>query len=362
MFALKPDFEEVCARYEAWWDCEILDRPLVSITYPKPDKHQRPLPDKVHNSWREQWLDTDFVVERAVAAINNQIHYADTLPVVFPNLGPEVFSAFYGCPLEFSETTSWSEPILANWDPSTVDKLQLDLKSFYSRKILEQTDALLVEAKGQFIVGYTDLHPGGDAVAAFRDPQQLCIDMIEHPVAIKTLVDRITDDFLKVYDLYYDKLTAADMPSSTWLKATCSGKYHVPSNDFSCMISNSMFEQVFLPGIVQECQHMDRCIYHLDGPQALRFLDTLLSIPEIHAIQWVPGAGQDYWVEWIHVYHRIQAANKAFCLHVPLQDLDQLFEVLQPEGAWVTVGGIGNQETADYVLRRFVQWGQRPSQ
>ena len=107
---------------------------------------------------------------------------------------------------------------------------------------------------------------------------------------------------------------------------------------------------------------MDRCIYHLDGPQALRFLDTLLSIPEIHAIQWVPGAGQDYWAEWIHVYHRIQAANKAFCLHVPLQDLDQLFEVLQPEGAWVTVGGIGNQETADYVLRRFVQWGQRPSQ
>ena len=215
-------------------------------------------------------------------------------------------------------------------------------------------------AEGQFIVGYTDLHPGGDAVAAFRDPQQLCIDMIEHPKAIKTLVEIVTDDFLKVYELYYEKLSDAGMPSTTWLKATCGGRYHVPSNDFSCMISNTMFEQTFLPGIVRECQHMDRNIYHLDGPQALRYLDTLLSIPEIHAIQWVPGAGQNYWATWIKVYQRIQAAQKAFCLNVPINDLDQLFEVLQPEGAWVTVSGIWNQEMADGVLDRFGQWGRHP--
>jgi hypothetical protein len=44
---------------------------------------------------------------------------------------------------------------------------------------------------------------------------------------------------------------------------------------------------------------MDRCLYHLDGPQALRYLDRLLEIPAVHAIQWVPGAGRDYWVDWI---------------------------------------------------------------
>ena len=207
------------------------------------------------------------------------------------------------------------------------------------------------------VVGYTDLHPGGDAIAAFRDPQQLCIDMIEHPKDIKALVERITDDFFKVYELYYEKLTAAGMPSTTWLKATCSGRYHVPSNDFSCMVSNSMFEDVFLPGIVRECRHMDRNIYHLDGPQALRYLDTLLALPEIHAIQWVPGAGQDYWALWIEVYQRIQSVHKAFCLTVPLQDLDQLFDTLQPQGAWVTVSGIHDKETADRVLRKFEYWG-----
>ena len=26
-----PDFERILARFEAWWHCEIVDRPLVSV-------------------------------------------------------------------------------------------------------------------------------------------------------------------------------------------------------------------------------------------------------------------------------------------------------------------------------------------
>jgi hypothetical protein len=70
----------------------------------------------------------------------------------------------------------------------------------------------------------------------------------------------------------------------------------------------------------------------------------------------VPGAGRDYWANWIKVYQRIQSAKKAFCLNVPLKDLDLLFDVLQPEGAWVTVDGIQNNEIADKVLSRFRRW------
>jgi hypothetical protein len=357
MFELKPDFPEVLQRYEAWWACEIVDRPLTVVTYPKPESERRPLPEKEHETHRDRWMDTDYVVARTVATLHNRVYAADALPVTFPNLGPEVFSAFYGCPLEFGASTSWSEPILDSWDPEEVAKLQLDRSNVYFQKILELTDALLDAGKGKFIVGYTDIHPGGDAVAAFRDPEKLCIDMIEHPDAIKDLVERVTDDFLEVYDLYDAKLSNAGMPSTTWLNATCEGKYHVPSNDFSCMISQEMFEEVFIPGIIRECQHMDRNIYHLDGPQALRFLDLLLSIPEIHAIQWVPGAGRDDWKRWIDVYQRVQAAGKAFTLSVPVEDLDRLFEELRPEGARVQVAGVSNQEEAEAVMRRMARWG-----
>ena len=359
MFAYKPDFEEVLDRYEAWWDCQILDRPLTSITFPKPLAERLPWPpEKEHPTQRDRWLDTDYLIEHTVARMANTCFYADALPTTFPNLGPEVFSAFYGCPLEFSESTSWSVPILKDWESASLEALQLDSENFYFRKLLEMTDALLEVGKGKFLVGYTDIHPGGDAIAAFRDPQKLCIDMLDHPEEIKSLVDRVTDDFLRLFEIYYTKLSAAGMPCTSWLSATCRGRYHIPSNDFSCMISNEMFEEVFIPGLIRECRHMDRCIYHLDGPQALRFLDRLLEIPQIHAIQWVAGANYDYWGDWIEVYQRIQAAGKAFCLGVSIEDLDKLFSTLRPEGAWVNVGGIRDQEMADQVLKAISRWGK----
>lgn len=356
MFELKPDYEQVLERWEAWWACEIVDRTLTSISFPA--ESWTPVPQKEHSSHRDRWLDTEHLVERTVAEMHNRVAYADALPIAWPNLGPEIFSAFYGCPLEFGESTSWSEPFLKSWDPEEVAKLQLDWDGFYFRKILEMMDALIDAGRGSFIVGYTDIHPGGDAIAAFRDPQALCVDMIEHPAAVKALCERITDDFLKVYDIYYERTAAAGMPSTTWLNATCRGKYHVPSNDFSCMVSNRMFEDVFLPGIIRECRHMDRNMYHLDGPQALRYLDTLLALPEIHAIQWVPGAGRDHWANWIPVYQRIQTAHKAFCVTVPVEELDDVMAVLRPEGVWLIVGGVMDQKMADAVLRKIARWTQ----
>ncbi len=354
MYDLKPDFPQVLERFEAWWQGAIVDRPLVSFSYTRPAAECLPVPVSGHSSLRERWLDVGFAVDSACARLHNTVFGGDALPVAYPNLGPEVFSAFYGCPLQFTETTSWTEPILEDWDAA--DQLKLDHTNEYYRRILQLTDALLEAGKGKFLVGYTDLHGGGDAVAAFRDPQQLCIDVVERPDDVRSLVERVTVDFLRAYDTYHHKLQAAGMHSVTWLPATCRGRMHVPSNDFSCMISQEMFEDLFIPGIVQECRHMDRCIYHLDGPQALRYLDLLLAIPEIDAIQWVPGAGQSHWSDWIDVYRRIQAAGKAFILYPPADELDQVFAALRPEGVWLSVAGVADDDQARSVLQSVHRW------
>lgn len=361
MFAYKPDCEEVLKRFEAWWERAILDRPLVSIAIPRPETDRRPPPRKSHESLRDRWMDTAYVVENTDVQLRNTLWCADSLPVAWPNLGPEVFSAFYGCGMEYGEETAWSTPILSDWSEESVNALRLSRDNFYFQKIVEMTDALIDAGRGKFIVGYTDLHGGGDAIAAFRDPQQLLIDTIEHPAEITSLCERVTTDFLEVYDLFHERLSAAGMPSTTWCPATCRGKFHIPSNDFSCMISNRTFEELFLPGIIRECRHMDRCMYHLDGPQALRFLDRLLEIPEIHAIQWVPGAGRESWTEWAGVYQRIQQSNKALqILSVPAKELHSLFEVLSPEGVWISaVSGISSEEEAEAVLRLVATWTRR---
>ena len=359
MFSMKPDFDQVLERYEAWWDCQIVDRPPVWLTWQRPENERVGEPAKEHTTLRERWMDAEFQVACVEERLHNTVHDADALPLAWPNLGPDVFAAWYGCPLAFGETTSWSEPILHGWDDASVAGLQLDMDGLYFRKIMEMTDALVDAGKGRFIVGYTDLHGGADAIAAFRDPQQLCIDMVEHPAEVQALCDRITGDFLRVYDVFHERLSAAGMPSITWMGCPSRGRHHVPSNDFSCMISDQMFQDVFLSGIIRECRHMDRCIYHLDGPQALRYLDTLLAMPEIHAIQWVPGAGQDDWKRWIEVYQRIQAAGKAFVVSVPPEDLGRFFEVLRPEGAWLRIESFeGARDEADQLLADVARWGR----
>ena len=57
----KPDFPKVMERFEAWWQCEIIDRPLASI----PVKPSRPpkLPAKTHATPRDRWLDVEYFLE-----------------------------------------------------------------------------------------------------------------------------------------------------------------------------------------------------------------------------------------------------------------------------------------------------------
>ncbi len=351
----KPDYELVAARYEAWWDCQVLDRPLVSITWAKPENEQVPLPQSRHLTLRERWLDCEHQARMAHARLANQFFYADALPVCFPNLGPEIFSAYYGCELEFGEDTVWSVPI-AEWDWDTARELRPNISGEYFQKTLELTRALVECARGKFIVGYTDLHGGGDALAAFCDPQRLCLDLLTHGEAIGRFNARLTQDFLEVHGLFHEMLSAAGMPGTSWLPAVCRGKFHIPSNDFSCMVSSDMFEAVFLPEIARECAAMDRNIYHLDGLGALRHLDHVLELPNLHAIQWVPGAGREHWRQWVEVYRRIQGCGKAFTIQVPMAELDELMDCLRPEGAWITVGGVGDRETADAALRALSRW------
>ncbi len=361
MFELKPDFDEVFGRFEAWWRAEIIDRPLFSLRLPVPPEKRIKIPTKTFEKPRDRWLDTEYIVATAEARLANDIFFADSLPIAFPNLGPEIFSACYGCELEFGDSTSWSKPILKDLSEDSLSGLTFRMHGFPCKKLVEITEALLVAGKGRFIVGYTDMHPGGDAIAAFRDPQELLLDTIDNPEAVKKLVGRITSDFFRFYDFFYELLTAAGMPCTSWLPAVGKGRYHIPSNDFSCMISDTMFEELFIPGIIRECRYMDRCIYHLDGPQALRYLDRLLEIPEIQAIQWVPGAGCGDWRESIPVYQRMQNKHKAFYIQaIPAADLDELFTLLAPEGAWISqVSGISTIDEANAVMKKISRWTRR---
>ena len=116
-----PDWEKRLARHDAFWAREIIDRPFVSMIVPNPNP-DFPLPaTRGWASHRERWMDAEYQAELALARVMNRDYLGDALPGVFPNLGPEIFSAFFGTELEYGETTSWSVPNLADWATDPAD-------------------------------------------------------------------------------------------------------------------------------------------------------------------------------------------------------------------------------------------------
>jgi len=350
---LIPDWQMRLARQDAFWDRTVLDRPPVHIVIPKSEA-AHPWPEPRHATLRDRWLDSSYQAERALAGVMNCDYLGDALPQAYPNLGPEVFSAFFGCELEYGEDTAWSTPILHDW--SHVDQIRFSGESFYWQKLLEMTDALLERGRGRFYTGLTDFHPGADAIAALRDPLQLNYDMVDSLDKVKALLAYITDIYLEVYDFFYRKLTEAGQAISTWAGIVSTRMWLVPSNDFSCMISPQQFNEVFLESVAAECRHYEASLYHLDGPAALKHLDSLLAIPQLSAIQWVYGAGNGRASDWTHVYQKVQRAGKGVQVHVGVEELDWLIANLRPEGLWLGVSGIRDRAQAEAVVGRIARW------
>ncbi|MBN2558811.1 MAG: hypothetical protein JXB33_08675 [Clostridia bacterium] len=354
MFSFKPGYDDTMKRFEAFLEFEIHDRPPVNITLEKPGAP--PFKTKAFPEWKDRWLDLEYRTHEQVHRMENTLFLGDSLPIAWPNMGPEIYSAWCGCGYNYGETTTWSDPCIHDWEKD-YHKGRLDREHPLLKKTIEYTDMLIEESKGRFIVGFTDFHPGGDHIAALRDPQELCFDMIENVDYVKRKLAESYPEYFEVYDLFYDKLSAAGMPSTTWLPLPYKGKLYVPSNDFSCMISKATFDDIFLQGLIEECRFYDKSIYHLDGPGALQHLDSLLDIKELNAIQWVCGSGNEGFARWLPVYRKIQKGKKGSEIFLDVADLDLLFENLRPEGIWIGgISGVDSVETAEYVLKRVGQW------
>jgi hypothetical protein len=357
MFTCKPDFENAQKRVNLFWNRADTDRPLVSIVFRKPGA--APFPEKQYAAMEDSWLDVEYRAEAMAHHAANTVFYAEAMPVFHPNLGPEVFSAWAGCPMEYSETTTWAVPCISDWakdGPGAVVDWSHPLFA-----LLEKFTKLLLElGKGRFIIGLTDFHPGGDHIAALRDPEKLATDLLDFPDEVKAKLESSYGEYFPVFDHFVKMIKEYEMPISTWLPLTSETSMYVPSNDFSCMVGTEMFEEFFIDGIIRECRHYGQSIYHLDGPDALRHLDRLLEIKELNAIQWVPGAGREEALRWMDVYKKVLAGGKGINIgNVRPSDLDTLMEHLPAKGVWLSMQGIHDEETAETVMKKIAKWPER---
>lgn len=345
MLTYKEDWGTAKQRLLAWWDREIIDRVVIQVTAPRPGRRVVTPPDDLVR----RWTDVDYVLDAAEARLEGTYYAGESFPCYWPNLGPDVFAGYLGCEIQFGENTSWSVPFVKEWWQFPC--VQFDRQNRW----WELTQLMLKRSgerfQGKAILGFTDIHGGGDAVAALRDPQTLALDLVDHPEEVLMAMECVESIWFDVYAEQLDLIRQYSAGASTWMNLWHPGKWYPVSCDFICMISPAMVEKFILPELLAEISYLDRSIFHLDGPGALKHLDALLAIDKLGAIQWVPGANSGPIAQWFPILKRIQAAGKGLQIHIEPRELESVMETLRPEGLCICTGA-STIEEADALVQR----------
>lgn len=351
----KGDLDKVLERFEAWWQCELIDRPLVMLLNVTPDRRAE-MPQKTHANPREAWFDIDHRLDRFEAEVKSKVYLAETLPIFTPNLGPDVVATLFGSELKYVDTaTSWSKPAAESC--REILDLKPDYENEYWTTIRRMTDRSLERGKGKWLTGLADLHTNGDLLAALRDPQELCLECADDIEAVRAACDYVTDFFGEMYEDLYGRIAATGQPCTSWTPALHDGRFYMTSCDFICMISPKMLARTIYPAFVREIEHLDRAMFHLDGPGALRHIDAILDLPGLDGLQWVAGMGNGPYSRWIDVFKKAQAAGK--CLQVTAESIEiakTIAREIRPEGVWFEIYEQYSRDEAEAFLKWLEDW------
>ena len=347
----KPDFEELKPYFQAFWNGEVLDRVALSVTAPRKVRVVSESagdwsnPKKVFQEKPERILDyfEDYC--------RNTFFGGLAVPSFWPNFGPDVFSAFLGAELKFSEdseSTSWID-----WSQNFLKKyqdlscLRIEDSNFFYQKNLELTRQAIKRGQGKFLVGPTDLHGGFDSLAVLRGgPDKAAMDLIENPAGVKEAMRLLYWVWQEIYDDYYRLVKDNQPGTNSWMSIWAPGKSYPVQNDFSCLVSAKMYREFFLEELLSEIEYLDYSIYHLDGVEALQHLDILLEIPKLNAIQWVSGARfeKEGISRWFPLYQKIQAKKKSIIVYPTVEEIPLVLKNLKPEGLFIQVACSGEDE------------------
>jgi len=343
------NWEQIQKKYEEFWARENHDRPLIRIEVLKDEPAKAPVSN--HATLRERWMDTEYMLKYENWKMQNTLYLGEAFPRLHPFLGPDYFATAYGAELEFGEETSWAKPCITDEDVEHHEKFVANVQNVYYKKMEELTKAAVEDGRDKYIVAVSDLHPGGDALAALRGPQNLCFDVYDNPEFIKKGVMELLPGFCQEYERLYQMTTKYQKGSTNYMGLWHPGRWYPPCCDFSCMISEEQYEELIVEEIEKEVAFLDASIYHLDGPGALRHLDRILKIPGLNGVQWVYGAGQPTASHWLDVIKKIQDAGKCVNIAVEANELEFMLNNVAPEGVCYRVNGVRNEAHARELMK-----------
>jgi hypothetical protein len=355
----RPQLSRALERNEAFWEGRLDRGPLVWVTVPDGVDSPVRRPEEPAVEAR-MWTDVGYVIAAAEYALSRTYYAGDALPVYTPWLGPDQFAAWLGAEIDLKpkDFTSWVTPFIDDW--SRFPRFAIDPDNRWWKLYLEILQASAAAGEGKWVTGYPDLHTGIDALSAMRGPEKLLVDLLECPEEVGRAMAQMTELFKFVVDAVSAIVLPHGQGTSNWTMGWSAERFLcIGQNDFTCMISPEMFDQFCLGDTLETTNYVDRSIYHLDGPDAIRHLPRILELEHLDCLQWIQGAGAPFPSRWIDMLRSVQAAGKSVQVYYGpghgdradlAEELSTLCRALDPGRLffWATVGSI---EEADHLVR-----------
>ncbi|MFN4226610.1 MAG: hypothetical protein ACK4F0_00500 [Candidatus Ratteibacteria bacterium] len=345
---------EKLKKIEDWWK-EKSDRPLIQILKVK-DKNFINLNDL----WQKENEEPDF--EKFVNAQIENSKKFEYLGVSYPCLShswgnrgtPMTMTAYIGGKILFGDETVWFEKIINDWKKFKIEFKKDNFWVNISKKLIEKQ---VEKYNGEFLITMPDL---GDSLTCFsllRGVENLLIDIIEIPEIIIEKIDEFVNSWIEAHKFFHSIYSKKIKGDASWL-LWAPGKTYACQSDFSTMISPKLFEKFVVFELEKISKYLEYIVWHLDGPDEIKHLDILLSLPYVKSIQIVPGAGRPPCASslWLPIIDKILKKGKNVIIYASnKEEFEILIKNFYSEKVLISCGGVDTENLKGKEFLNFVE-------
>lgn len=348
----KQDWDMAQKRLTAFWNQEVVDRCCTSVVAYENGASApvRVVPGNDTERLR-YWTDPGQIIRRNRALMQNTYYGGEAFPSIFVDLGAGGHAGFFKGAKHLFGDSVWFMPTLTD-----LDSLTFDETSFLYQKTLELAKAYAEDSKGDYFVSMPDSTGNLDALSHLMGAEELLPAMLEEPDAVERALTKIEWAYERImHDVYAIVKDVNGGSCVNWLNTWAPGLHAQMQCDMSVMVSNALFEKFAMPELRAQCDLLEYPLYHFDGVEQIRHLDSLLSIPRLRAIQWTQVVGQEPCIAYMDELKRIQAAGKSLIIIVTQDQIQPLMENLSSRGLYLQTSA-STREEADALLAQITRW------
>jgi len=319
----KKNWEETRNKFRLWWKNENRGRPLCHLVGVKESAGAgAPV---VPATVEDQYLNTEKIVRDYLSWCDRVEFLGESYPNIGLDIGPGSLALYLGSQPVLTPETVWFKECVHSWAETG------DLKFDPENKWWKTHFGMIKKAREMVgedvLVNVPDLVENVDILAALRGSQQLCFDLIDEPELMKRYVSQVDGLYFRYFDAYHELVRNKEgVQGFAAFRIFGEGRTAKIQCDFSAMMSPCQFDDFVAGSLARQCANLDFSMYHLDGPDAVKHADSVLSIKDLDVLQWSPGAGQPDGdsAKWFPLYDKVKKAGKGLWTGISDTDPDRL--------------------------------------